>query len=758
MKVRNITHLSPMLIMSNFQINVFSSCKLTKLYSFTPQEKQINMNKTLVIIALIASMLFGNVAKADEGMWFLMHIQRLNLRDMQKMGLQLTAEEIYSVNNSSLKDAIVQFNGGCTAAIISKDGLLLTNHHCGYDLIAELSTPENNYLRDGFWAMDKSQELKPKNVSVRFFIRMDDVTNRILGVVNDKMSEKEREAAINREIAKIQKENDEGGKYTVSVRSFFEGNEYYYFVYQDFTDIRLVGTPPESIGKFGGDTDNWEWPRHTGDFTLFRVYTDKDGNPADYSPENIPMKPKHYLPISLKGIQENDFTMILGYPGRTNRWMPAEGIEQNVKFAYPAWVEGSKTGMDVMKRYMDKDDAIRLMYASKYAQVANYWKNRLGMIESLTKFKTAETKRKTEAKFNKWANQKENKEKYGDVIANINHYYKLTNEKARHDNYLMTLFRTSSFGIVSRTLGRQLGNYAKASAAQRANMRPAMEEMIEGFFEEIYLPIERAILSAQLKLYVSKAGYTLAPMVDSIAKANNNNFETYVNAAFELSIFTSKEKLRAFLDLPDVDFMNNDPLIKLSNDLLNHYFNTPEPIAEAQEKFQKSFRLLVAGLRESKISTILYPDANSTLRLTYGRVRALPADKRNDAKKNYITTLTGMVNKHKPGNPEFELSQRLIDIYNAKDFGEYADKDGFMPVNFLTDNDITGGNSGSPVLNGKGELIGLAFDGNIEAMAGDVIFDTKLQRTISVDIRFILLIIDKYAGANHIINELTIVR
>lgn len=305
--------------------------------------------------------------KADEGMWFLMFIERLNHRDMQKMGLQLTAEEIYSINNHSLKDAIVQFNGGCTAEIVSKDGLVLTNHHCGYDVIAELSSEQKNYLKDGFWAANRKEEMKPSNLFVRFFVRMDDCTKRVLAVVTPGMSEADREKAINAEIAKIEKENNEGGKYTVSVRPFFQGNEYYYFVYQDYKDVRLVGTPPESLGKFGGDTDNWEWPRHTADFSMFRVYANADGSPAEYSENNVPLKPKHYLPVNIGGVKENDYAMILGYPGRTNRWMPASGIEQNVKFAYPAWVEGAKTGMDGMKKYMDQSEAINLMYASKYA-------------------------------------------------------------------------------------------------------------------------------------------------------------------------------------------------------------------------------------------------------------------------------------------------------------------------------------------------------------------------------------------------------
>lgn len=699
----------------------------------------------------------GLFVRADEGMWFLMFIERLNHRDMQKMGLQLTAAEIYSINNNSLKDAIVQFNGGCTAEIISKDGLVLTNHHCGYDAIAELSSAEKNYLKDGYWASTKSGELKPSSLFVRFFVRMDDCTKRILAVVNDKMTEAEREKAIGAEIAKIEKENNEGGKYVVSVRSFFQGNEFYYFVYQDYKDVRLVGTPPESLGKFGGDTDNWEWPRHTADFSMFRVYGDKNGNPADYAVDNVPLKPKHYLPISMKGVKEGDFAMILGYPGRTNRWMPAGGIEQNVKFAYPAWVEGAKTGMDNMKKYMDQSAALNLVYASKYASTANYWKNRMGMIDALTKFQTSKTKAAQEAKFNKWANKPENKAKYGTVVETINKYYGLTNEKSRHDNYLQQLLRTSAMGTISRSIGRQLDAYVKADAANRAQMLPQLIVMIDDMYKQMHIPAEKDILAAQLQLYATKsAGYNIAPSVKKIGDAHQNDFTKYVNAAFDLSMFSSLDRLKAFLVVPSEGQLTNDPLYTLSNDLITHINSKSDEIAKAQNDFGAAFRLLVEGLRVSKIGTIKYPDANSTLRLTYGKVRALPTDKRNDAKINNYTTFSGMVKKYKKGDAEFDLPERLLELNSKRDFGQYADKNGFMPVNFLTDNDITGGNSGSPVLNGKGELIGLAFDGNIEAMAGDVIFDRALQRTINVDIRYVLWVIDKYAGAKHIIDELTI--
>ncbi|WP_312555323.1 S46 family peptidase [Empedobacter brevis] len=719
--------------------------------------------KRILLSTLLVVMLFPFKVKADEGMWFLMFIERLNHRDMQKQGLQLTSEEIYSINNNSLKDAIVQFGGGCTAEMVSGQGLVLTNHHCGYGAIAELSAPEHDYLKDGFWAKDKTAELKPKSLKVRFFVRMDDVSKRILGVVNDKMSELDREKAINQEIAKIEKENSENGKYVVSVRSFFQGNEYYYFVYQDYEDVRLVGTPPSSIGKYGGDTDNWEWPRHTGDFSMFRVYADQDGNPAPYSTNNVPLQPKHHLPVSLKGYQMDDFAMILGYPGRTNRWMPAQGVAQNVEYAYPAWVEASKVTMDQMKKYMEQNQKVNIDYASKYAGVANYWKNRDGMIEALKLHGTVAKKTKEEEKFNKWAQKSKNKTEYGNVVKNLNDYYAKTNLDARHNNYINILLRYSTLASAPYSIGKALENYAAANDAKRNEMRPKIQNAINAYYEKMYLPLEKDLLAAQLNLYASKANEAgLAPYVADLAKQNNKNFTSFVNDAVERSFFADQKQVENFLISPDVEVLKKDPLYVLSNALVERASKQTDEQAKLSDVYSKNFRLLVKGLRESKIGNILYPDANSTLRLTYGSIQNLPKStnpkRQPDVASNYFTTLEGTVAKHIAGDEEFENPQRLLDLAKTKDYGQYADKDGYLHVNFLSNNDITGGNSGSPVMNGKGELIGIAFDGNIEAMAGDVIFDPKLQRTISVDIRYVLWVVDKFAGAKHIVDEMTIVR
>ena len=701
----------------------------------------------------MAFLLLVPIARADEGMWFLMFIERLNQRDMQKLGLQLTAQEIYSINNNSLKDAIVQFNGGCTASIISKDGLVLTNHHCGYGNIAQLSTPEHNHLRDGFWARSKDEELSPKQSFVRFFVRMDNATERMLSVVNPSMNEKEREAALNKEIAKIEKENSEGGKYVVSVRPFFQGNEYYYFVYQDFKDVRLVGTPPESIGKFGGDTDNWEWPRQTGDFSLFRVYTDKDGNAAPYSPNNIPLKAKRYLKVSLKGVQDKDFAMIMGYPGRTNRWESSYWVDQNVKYAYPAWVEASKTAMDAMKRFMDKDDAVRLLYASQYSSIANYWKNRQGMIDALSAHKTADKKRKAEAKFAKWAKKAENKAEYGDVLNTLATYFEKTNTLSADQNYLGMLWRASFF-IKMPTRYISLVSGAQRGGIPADELDKKVDNLLSEY-DKINLDVEKAILADMLKLYANK-GTDVPTELKAIKAQYNGNFNKYVEDLLAKSIYRSKETAKEGAK-QEAASLASDPILQLSGVLFESYRNPSPELFNLEDAYSKAYRKFVQGMRNSKASNILYPDANSTLRLTYGTVKPLKADKRNpDAKKNFYTTFNTLMAKYKAGDPEFDMPQRMLDLYKKKEFGRYIDKDGSMHVNFLSNNDITGGNSGSPVMNGKGELIGLAFDGNIEAMAGDVIFDKQLQRTINVDIRYVLWVIDIYAGAKNIIDEIEI--
>ncbi|MDF0719129.1 S46 family peptidase [Kaistella sp. PBT33-4] len=708
------------------------------------------------IFLLLTFMLSFVQMRADEGMWLMMLIKRLNGQDLQKKGLKLTAEEIYSVNQASLKDAIVQFGGGCTAEIVSREGLVFTNHHCGYGQIAALSTPEKDHLTNGFWAMKKSEELPAKGLSVRFLVRMDDVTSRINALLNNQMSAKERRDIIDAEYKKIQAENSENGKYVVSVKDFYNGNEFYYFVYQDFKDVRLVGTPPNSIGKFGGDTDNWEWPRHTGDFSVFRVYTDVNGNPAEYSPNNIPFKPKHHLPVSIKPIKPGDMAMIVGYPGRTNRFMTSYGIDQLVNKDYPGWVDASKVAMDVMKKYMDRDQATKLNYASQYASVANYWKNRGGTIESVNKNGTIEDKRKVEEVFQAWANRSENKDLYGNVLADMQDYYRKTSARGIERNYAAQMTRNAKYLSFATGFGSMFKNYiAETDAAKKAEMKKTIADRINANYEKFNPALEQEMLKEMVSLYRAKVRNEAgAPSLQTI------NPELLDEVA-KNSIFATKASAMAFLNNPDAEKLNSDALLKIANGYTADSRATAERYTSYDDKFSDSNRLFFDGLRKSHPKQEFYPDANSTMRITFGKVATLPVrDDRdyNGVTNNFYTDLDGMVKKYKKGDEEFDLPQELLDMAAKRDYGQYADPAGYLPVNFLSDNDITGGNSGSPIMNGNGELIGLAFDGNSEALSGDIVFEEDWQKTINVDSRFVLWVIDKLYGAGHLLDEMTIVK
>ncbi|SDQ40686.1 Peptidase S46 [Chryseobacterium soldanellicola] len=693
--------------------------------------------------------------RADEGMWLLMLIKRLNGVDMQKEGLHLTPEEIYSVNNSSLKDAIVSFGGFCTGEIVSDKGLIFTNHHCGYGAVAAASTPEKDYLKNGFWAMKQKDEFNAKDLYVRFLVRMDDATQRINSKLNNKMTAAERKAVIDAETKAIQSENSENGKYTVVVRDFFNGNEFYYFVYQDYKDIRLVGAPPSSLGKFGGDTDNWEWPRHTADFTVFRVYADAAGNPAEFSPSNVPLKPKHFLPVSLKGVKPGDFSMILGYPGRTNRYLTSYGIQQMVGKDYPAWVEASKLAMDVMKKYMDKDKGTQLNYASQYASVANYWKNRQGTIDAVIKNGTITDKQKIEETFRAWAVQPANIAEYESVLDDIAIYYKQTSDRNVERNYMSQLSRNAKYFAIALQVGSVLKAYAKQDMAGRLAMKPKVEAALKTAYESINTNLEGEMMNSMVNLYQTKVKADVASATIMGLDAKNLS-----NVAYS-SIFANKTSATNFMLNPDPLKLDADPLWKIANSLIEDQKISAEKFVKIDDNFAKNNRLFLAGLMKSMPEKKFYPDANSTMRLTYGTVDKLPIrDDRNyfGVTDNYYTDMTGLVGKYKKGDEEFDLPQRVIDLYNLKDFGQYADAKGYMPVNFLSNNDITGGNSGSPVIDGDGNLIGIAFDGNSEALSGDIVFEQEWQKTINVDVRFVLWTIDKYAGARRLIDELNLVR
>ncbi len=696
--------------------------------------------------------------RADEGMWLMMLIKRLNGQDLQKKGLHLTAEEIYSVNNSSLKDAIVQFGGGCTAEIVSDQGLLFTNHHCGYGNIAALSTPEKDYLTNGYWAMKKSEELPAAGLSVRFLVRMDDVTQRINSKLNNNMTAEERKAVLDAEYKAIQTENSENGKYTVTVKDFFNGNEFYYFVYQDYKDVRFVGTPPASLGKFGGDTDNWEWPRHTADFSVFRIYSDANGNPAEYATSNVPLKPKHSLPISLKGYQPGDFAMIVGYPGRTNRYLTSYGIQQMVDKDYPAWVEASKMAMDVMKKHMSKSQAVKLDYASQYASVANYWKNRQGTIDAVNKNGTISDKQKVEQTFQTWALLPENEATYGSVLPNLDAYYKQISNRNVERNFSSQLQRNAKYIPIAYSLGSLFKTYADQDANGKASMKQKITDAINRSYDGFNSTLEGEMLSSMVNLYQLRVNKDVAsPALLAV------NAPDLANVAFK-SIFASKETALNFLNNPDRLKIDADPLRKFAEAYVTDQKLLGERYSKVDDAFSKNNRLYFDGLRKSHPGQEFYPDANSTMRLTYGKIATLP--QRSDRKyygisekNNYYTDINGLVAKYKKGDEEFDLPKDFLALAAKKDYGMYKDKrTKTLNVNFLSDNDITGGNSGSPIMDGYGRLIGLAFDGNSEALSGDIVFEEQWQKTINVDVRFVLWLIEKYGKAGHLISEMKFVK
>ncbi len=721
------------------------------------------MKKITLLLIAVFTLSAVNV-KADEGMWLPLLIKRLNYTDMQEHGLQLTPEEIYSVNNSSLKDAIVALDGRfCTGEIISDQGLMLTNHHCGYASIQANSTPANNILTNGFWAKTKADEI-PVDFTVWFLERMDDVTSRVLDGVKDDMNEGERQAKIDANIKKIKEE--EGDEFEIQVKSFYHGNEYYMFKYNIFKDVRLVGTPPESIGKYGGDTDNWMWPRHTGDFSMFRVYADKDNKPAEYSADNVPYKPKHHLPVSLSGVKEDDFAMILGYPGSTDRYLTSYGVEEAVNIEQPLRVKIRRKKLDIMEEGMNADPDVRLQYASKHAGVANYWKYFLGQSTQLVNNKVYDKKKKIEDKYLAWAKEdKERQKKYGNALNLIDEYYKESEKYVVPNTYFgEAIFQGPEiFGLMLGNFGFRSDMAAAIKADDETKMMDAakaIKEEMGDFYKDFNMTIDQNTLAAMLEMYYNEVDKEFHPeTLTYIANKYKQDFGKFAEKYYKKSPFASKESAEDFLDNFSKKTIEKDLCYKLVNEFIEIYIQKIIiPSQTMNTKYEKGMRLFVDGLRQMNPDKAYASDANSTMRLTYGNV--LPYEGADAVRYHYITTLEGVMEKEvKTDNKthEFYVEPRLKELYEKKDYGRYAMANGKLPVAFLTNNDITGGNSGSPVINAKGELIGTAFDGNWEAMSGDIYFEPNLQRTISVDIRYTLFIIDKFGGAKHIVDEMTLV-
>ncbi|MDX2415137.1 MAG: S46 family peptidase [Bacteroidales bacterium] len=709
---------------------------------------------TTILFAVLLS--FNAQLKADEGMWLLTMLDQLNIGTMTEMGLTLTAEDIYSINQASIKDAIVIFGGGCTGEIVSSKGLLFTNHHCGYGSIQSHSSVEHDYLRDGFWAKSLDEELVTPGLSATFLVRIEDVSDRVFKNVKDKMTQDEISAEIRKARQEISGEATEGNHYRATVNSFFGGNNYYLLVYEVYRDVRFVGAPPSSIGKYGHDTDNWEWPRHTGDFSIFRVYMGPDGKPAEFSEENIPLKPKHYLPVSIKGVKENDFAMILGYPGGTTRYMTSFEIEEQLQITHPNRIKIRGALQEVWMEDMMADQQVNIQYASKYSGSSNYWKFSIGQKAGLERLNVKGQKEKIEADFTSWLKTKKKiNDKYGTVLETIQ---TSIDERAKSNHlsqYLSECFgrgtELTSFSMRSR------GTISALKGEDKDEAKVDIERFLaasDRFYKNYNEPTDRKATVAMFSLYKEDIDKEYWPeFFNTIDSDFDGNVKLFVDNMFDNSIYTSREKLEQFFDNPDVEKMENDPAYKAMGDIMGVRMKV-QSLGNNNAELAKARRLWIAGLKEMDPDLVKYPDANFTMRLTYGSV--LPYQPKDAVIYKHYTTMEGIMEKYVEGDYEFDLPKDIFKLVEEKDYGQYADEAGHMPVCFLTNNDITGGNSGSPVINGNGELIGLAFDGNWEAMSGDIAFEPDLQRCINVDVRYVLWVIDKYAGAKNLIEEMEI--
>ncbi len=715
--------------------------------------------KKLLSLILILILCAGFTARADEGMWLLPLLEKKNIGTMTQMGLKLSAEDIYSLNKACLKDAVVIFGGGCTGEIVSSQGLILTNHHCGYGSIQAHSTVGHDYLKDGFWAKTKQEELPNPNLSVTFLVRIEDVTDKILEGVKDGMSEADRTAAISDARQKVEKEASEGNNYKNSVASFYGGNFYYLLVYVRYNDVRLVGAPPSSIGKFGSDTDNWEWPRHTGDFSVFRVYTAPDGKPASYAKENVPLKPKNYLKVSLRDLQPGDFTMILGYPGRTSRYMTSYEVNEQLNIVHPDRIKIRGIKQEIWMKDMQADQKIDIQYAAKYFGSSNYWKYSIGQKRGLEQLNVKAKKQEIENQFNKWIDANPDKKtKYGEALTLIKDAI-----EGRAELYNALQYRAECLqgcellsmnqGVESLKSALKSGDSKKITEAT-----DAIRNSAESFYKDYSPYTDNKSMKAMLKLYRADIAAKYQPdfYTNIVDRKFKGDIDRFVDDMFKKSIFSDRTKLDAFLKKPSLKVIESDPVCLTSNSFTKTTMDLMSQLGKFDAGITKGRRLWIAALMEMIPEKTQYPDANFTMRLTYGSVQDyVPKDA---VKYNYYTTLQGVVEKYKPGDYEFDLPQRLIELSNKKEYGRYGSKKGYMPVCFLTTNDITGGNSGSPVMNAYGELIGLAFDGNWESMSGDIAYEPALQRTIVVDIRYVLWIMDIYAGAGNLVDEMTVVQ
>lgn len=718
------------------------------------------MKKTLSIF--VAILLAAGSAFAGEGMWLLNKLKQVNEAQMRKLGFKLTADDIYSLNHASMKDAVARLGGGfCTGEVVSPEGLMLTNHHCGYEAIQSLSTVENDILTNGFWAVKRDQE-RPAGFEVSFLQYITDVTDTVRSVLNDKMTEAQRDSALQEMAQLLEMKATAGQRYIkADFKSMFEGNEFYLFVYKSYPDVRLVGTPPNAIGKFGGDTDNWQWPRHTGDFSMFRIYTGPDGEPAEFAADNIPFKPKWFFPVSLDGVNKGDFTMIMGFPGSTDRFLNSDGVKLALDVEQPARVKVRGEKLAIMKAHMDANNGVRLKYAAKYAQVANYWKYFIGQQKGLKRQHVFDRKKAQEDSLMAWVNADAGrKAKFGELATDLSNGYA---ERAKFEK-AYTYMQEAAFGCEFvrqgfRLFGLKLQLEKDPKAAARIGMMTANIKAAAREFWKDYDPAtDQEVTAAMFSMMHQDVDLAQQPdIMATVAKKYKGDFSKWSAELFKTSMLTDTTRLFAFLANPKLKELDKDMGMQATLSCVNAYRNVLGPgIEESQVKIDRGYRLMVDAMMKMNPGKQWYPNANSTERLTYGQVNDYsPADA---VEYDYFTTHIGILQKEDPTNDEFIVPKREKELFLAKDFGRYANPEGNLPICFISENDITGGNSGSPVINGNGELIGLAFDGNWEAMSGDISYEPALQRTINVDIRYVLWIIDKFAGATSLVDEMKLVK
>lgn len=719
--------------------------------------------KRFFTVALLVSTLFQFSARADEGMWIPSLLEAWNSSAMQANGLKLSPEQLYAINKSSLKDAIVHFGGGCTSEIISAEGLLLTNHHCGYGAIQRHSSVENDYLSNGFWAMTREQELANPNLSATLIVRIEDVTKIVLDGVTDEMEESARQEKIAANIDAHEKQTAEGTHYGAKIKAFYYGNEYYMFVTETFTDVRLVGAPPSSIGKFGGDTDNWMWPRHTGDFSVFRIYAGKDNKPAEYSEDNVPYKPKHFLPVNVGGVNEGDFTMIYGFPGRTQEYLTSYAVNYIMNVSNPARIDYREKALAIMDGDMKQSDKVRIQYASKYASTSNYHKKWIGENRGLKKLDALTVKHDFEAKYTKLANSKPHwKERYGGLLPKFKGIYaELEEYNFSRDLFIelvyyggeLPFFASKFRGLVGSAVTGELTDEELAAGKEK------LQKQAKRHFKDYNKSTDQKLLSALLPHYAGVVKPAMqADVIALVSGKYKGDYAAYANVVYSKSVLADEATATSYIEslsIKSLKKLAKDPGFMLMESLYSNYFSKVKPEYDRlNAEIERLNRTYLDGIRTMEVKQKIYPDANSTLRIAHGKVEGYhPADA---VTYKHYTTLDGIVEKHDPDNDDFVLPERLLELHEKKDYGRYA-QNGQIRVCFTASNHTTGGNSGSPVINGKGELIGLNFDRCWEGTMSDIMFDPDRCRNIAVDARYVLFIIDKFAGARHLIDEMKLV-